>query len=263
MRNAWCSLDSPATQSGAMGSRVGRALLPSPKSRWAGSPGVSLPATSNSSSAIPFVHSLPSLASSRDDVRPARSSSERDSSPSSSGQGQKLALAPGPRWREELSDLCPDNSPTSSSVSQPGPSGQGQLLRPVQERPNRERGRRDGKTAAGRESADRLPWDRRGRGSPQSKKLRRGEASQPLSADQGYSSSDSSGGRPSRSELNLKRLSGDWRDDDEFKAAVQLNRTIAAMTSAEEVLGLVEAHGHVFTSVNAATAFHRLAKVWP
>jgi hypothetical protein len=42
---------------------------------------------------------------------------------------------------------------------------------------------------------------------------------------------------------------------------VRLNKRIIEMTSAEGVLQLVEETGASFNSVNAATAFHRLARV--
>ena len=40
-----------------------------------------------------------------------------------------------------------------------------------------------------------------------------------------------------------------------------MNRRITSTTSPEGVLRLVEEHGATFNYVNAATAFHRLAKV--
>ncbi len=234
--------------------------MPSPKSRWAGSSGMSVPATSSSSSTIPFAQSMTSMSSSRDDVRPARSSSERDSSPSSSGQAQSWTLTPGPRWRQELSDVCGDIEASSSAASQPGLHSQGQPMRPQQDRASRG-GRGGGRGAA---SGDPSEGYRRRKGLPQSKKLRSAAAAPTGSRERGYSSSSDSSSSSHRSARgDLRRLSADWRDDEDFRAAVQLNRTIAATSNAEDVLRLVEEHGHVFTSVNAATAFHRLAKVGP
>lgn len=97
----------------------------------------------------------------------------------------------------------------------------------------------------------------------QPKKLRMA-GGMPSSSRHGDYSSSEGGEDRQRSPAKMADLdSRTWQSDKDFKAAVELNRKIAATTSAEEALSLVDQHGGVFNSVNAATAFHRLAKVWP
>ncbi|CAL8470056.1 g9598 [Coccomyxa elongata] len=94
----------------------------------------------------------------------------------------------------------------------------------------------------------------------QPKKLRMAGGMPSSSRHGDYSSSEGGGDRQGSPAKMADLDSRKWQSDMDFKAAVELNRKIAATTSAEEALSLVDKHGSVFNSVNAATAFHRLAK---
>ena len=244
MRNAWCS-----------------GLLPSPKSRLLGS---SLPVSSNSSSTILFLQSAVSSNSSREDVRYARSGA-RDSSCSTSscsngGQGQTWALAPGPQWREELSEHSQDRESPSVLT---GPSSQGHALHTGHVVPDWDSGQgaeENGKGVIRRPRSGTAAWAHRKR-QPKKQRMVSGVPSLNRRDD----SSSSEGGDHRQGSLAKRADAKDrtWQSGEEFKAAIEMNRRIVATTSTEEVLSLVDEHWSVFNSVNTATAFHRLAKVWP
>lgn len=246
MQNARLCLDGTAS---ALSRRMGKASLPPSKARRVGSCGVTMPSSSSSSSITPLVQSITSSSSARETITRAMASSKTDSSPSSNGQGHIWTLAPAPQWREELSDQYLRDS---SSSLQPSAAYQEQLLQTSTE------GLKDrGQGSIGIKQEElRKTGTRSGR--QEQKKLHRREEPQRKEAGQEPSSSDVSQGRQER---NGAEAAASWRPDNDFKAAVELNRNISATLSAEEVLLLVEEHGESFTSVNAATAFHRIAKV--
>lgn len=224
--------------------------------------GLSLPVSSDSSTTTPFMQSAMFSNSSREDVKHARSGA-RDSSCCSSmgGQEQSWALAPGPQWREELSEHSQDREGSSSSSVLTGPNSQGYVLHTGHVVPDWDSGQ-NGKGIIRRPRSGTAAWAHRKR---QPKKLRMDMPSSNRHDD----SSSSEGGEHCQGSLarslakKANPKSRTWQSDEEFKAAVELNRKIVATTSTEEVLSQVDQHRSVFNSVNAATAFHRLAKVWP
>ncbi|BDA44072.1 probable RAP domain-containing protein, chloroplastic at C-terminar half [Coccomyxa sp. Obi] len=202
--------------------------------------------------------------SSREDVRYARSgardSSCSSSSSSSGGQGQTWSLAPGPQWREELSNHGRDGEGSPSSAVQTGPNDQGHLSQTGHVTPIRDSSQRVEKKLKGVIGRPRSGPSACAHRKRQPKKLRMA-GGMPSSSRHDDSSSSEGGedrqGSPAKGPDPEPRK---WQSDEDFKAAVELNRKIVATTSTEEVLSLVDQHGSVFNSVNAATAFHRLAK---
>ena len=159
---------------------------------------------------------------------PSRSNTPFEQGVSTSGRADQQQ-----RWRSRTP------GPRSSAAQ---PTTNGSLMRKPQ--------RRDGFEAA--DASNRQA----GHGTPAQKDPSRaaGQRRTKWSEDEGAASSGADS--PRERVKQQKTLS-----EADFRAAVHLNSRITRTAGAYDVLDIVDRSGHQFNAVNAATAFHRLAKV--